>query len=79
MSQRSARGKKKPFKRSSESSDTSHIDLQHLISSEVESLKSGVEADGDNSGIRLRRLGDSQKLRNRPVGNLNVSHSVPQS
>jgi len=76
LSQRSARGKKKPFKRSSESSDTSHIDLQHLIASEVESLKSGVEADGDNSGIRLRRLGESQKLRNRPVGNLNNARSL---
>jgi hypothetical protein len=36
-----------------------------------------VEPDGDNTGVRLRRVGESQKLRNRPSGN--VSHPVPQS
>ncbi|KAF8484795.1 hypothetical protein DFH94DRAFT_716122 [Russula ochroleuca] len=69
LSQRSTRGKKKPFRRSAESSATPHIDLQQLIASEVESLRSGVETDGDNSGIRLRRVGESQKRRDRPVGN----------
>ena len=75
--QRSTRGKKKPSKRSVESVVTQHGDLQHLIASEVESLKSGVEPDGDNTGVRPRRVGVSQKLRNRPSGK--VSHSVPQS
>jgi len=28
-----------------------------------------VEPDGDNTGVRLRRVGESQKLRNRPSGN----------
>jgi hypothetical protein len=38
-------------------------------------IKSGTEADGDNTGIRHRRIGDSQKPRgDHPVGN--VSHSV---
>jgi hypothetical protein len=75
--QRSTRGKKKPSKRSVESSVTPQNDLQRLIPSEVESLKSGVEPDGDNTGVRQRRVGESQKLHNRPSGN--VSHSVPQS
>jgi hypothetical protein len=75
--QQSTRGKKNPSKRSVESSVTPHdIDLQHLIASEVESLKSGVEPDGDSMGLRSRRVGESQKLRNHPSGN--VSHSVPQ-
>jgi hypothetical protein len=60
--------------RPAESSVAPHIDLQHLIASEVESLNGGVEPDGDSSGIRLRPVGE---LRNRPVGN--VSHLVPQS
>jgi hypothetical protein len=75
--QRSTRGKKKPSKRSAESSITPPIDLQRLNASEVESLKSGVEPDGDNTGFRLRHVGESQKLRNRP--SVNVSHPVPQS
>jgi hypothetical protein len=36
---------------------------------------SGVEPDGDNTSVRRRRVGESQKLRNRPSGK--VSHSVP--
>jgi len=75
--QRSTRGKKKPPKRSEESSVTTSIDLQRLIASEVESLKSGVEPDGDNKGVRLRRVGESQKLRSHSSGN--VRHSIPQS
>lgn len=77
LSQRGTRGKKKPFRRSAESSATPHIDLQQLIASEVESLKSGVETDGDNAGIRLRRVGESQKRRDRPVGN--VSYSITEN
>ncbi|KAI0004984.1 hypothetical protein BJV74DRAFT_880905 [Russula compacta] len=61
--QRDTRGKKKQSRRSVESSVTPHIELQHLIASEVESLKSSVEADGDNTGIRLRRVGESLKPR----------------
>jgi hypothetical protein len=72
--QRGTRGKKKPSKRSVESNVTPHIDLPHLIASEIESLKSGVEPRGDNTAFR-RHVGESQKLRNRPSGN--VSHSVP--
>lgn len=71
---RGTQGKKKQLKRSVEPKDTPYIDLQHLISSE--SLKSGIEADGDNAGIRQRRVGQSQKPPDRPVGN--VSHSVPK-
>lgn len=73
-SQRGTRGKKKQSRRSVESSVTSHIELQHLIASEAESLRSSVEADGDNTGIRLRRVGESQKPREG-----NVSHSLPIS
>ncbi|KAI0284252.1 hypothetical protein BGY98DRAFT_1093442 [Russula aff. rugulosa BPL654] len=40
----------------------------HLSDHEVESLKSGVEPDGDKTGIRPRRVGESQKRRNRPSG-----------
>lgn len=73
--QRSTQGKKKPSKRSVEPSVIPHADLQHLNASEVESLKSGVEPDGDKTGIRPRRVGESQKRRNRPSGK--VSYSVP--
>jgi len=67
--QRSTRDKKKPSKRSVESSVTPQNDLQRLIASEVESLKSGVEPDGDNTGVRQRHVGESQRLRKRPSGN----------
>jgi len=66
-SQRGTQGKKQPFKRSVGTSDTPHIDLKELIASE--SLKAGIEPDGVNTGIRQRRVGESQKLRDRPVGN----------
>ncbi|KAI0304135.1 hypothetical protein BC826DRAFT_214229 [Russula brevipes] len=51
---------------------TKHIELQHVIASEVESLKSSAEADGENRGIRQRRIGESQNLCDHPVEN--VSH-----
>jgi len=60
------RGKKgKKSKRSAESSVTSHIELQHLIDSEIESFKSN---EGDNTGIRHRRVGESQKPRDDLLG-----------
>jgi len=68
--QRGNQGKKNPFKRSVGTSDAPHIDLQELIASE--SLKAGIEPDGDNTDNlrrRQRRVGESQKLRDRPVGN----------
>jgi hypothetical protein len=67
----------KPSKRSVEPV-TPPIDLQSLIASEVESLKSGVEPDGDSTGARPRRAGDSKNLRNRPSGNVSQIQS-PQS
>lgn len=75
-SQRSTRGKKKPSKPSVESNVTP-LDVRRLIASEVESVQSGVELDGDKRGARQRRVGESQKLCNQPSGN--VSHPVPQS
>lgn len=71
------RSTRNPPRRSVESSVTPPNDLQRLMASEVESLNSGVEPDGDNTGVRLRRVGESQKLRNRPSGK--VSHYSPQS
>ncbi|KAI9508914.1 hypothetical protein F5148DRAFT_827038 [Russula earlei] len=76
--QRGMRSKK--TKRSAESSVSSHIELQHLITSEIESLKSGVAA-GDNTGIRQRRLGESQKQPDLPTiedsGHILNSNSTP--
>jgi hypothetical protein len=57
---------------------TSHIELKHLITTEVESLPNSVEAEGDNTGIRLRRVGESSKLRG-SVRNEDVGNSVAKS
>jgi len=61
--QQGQKGKK--FKRSAESSVSSHIELQHLIESEIESFNG---SEGDNTGIRHRRVGESQKSRDHLLG-----------
>jgi hypothetical protein len=58
---------------------TSHIELQRLIiTSDVESLPNSMEAEGDNTGIRLRRVGESSKLRG-SVRNENVGNFVSKN
>jgi hypothetical protein len=57
---------------------TSHIELRHLITSEVKSLPNPVEAEGDSTGIHLRRVGESSKLRS-SVKNENVGNSVAKN
>ncbi|KAI0254662.1 hypothetical protein BJV78DRAFT_866940 [Lactifluus subvellereus] len=64
---RASQGHRSQFMRSAES--TPNIELQHLIASEVETLGSSAETEGDNTGIRLRRVGDASRLRDPPVGN----------